>query len=182
MPSQRITVAKIGGLAADIVLQRMQEWSAARQTNNPNEWSPDQWPQPIRAEADAFANQLRAHAFAPPVVHFVEWADTWSMGDLFRRWLTPPDGPMPLAVFADQHEIFVYSMPDGGRLARHLVTVGPQQWTEANWFIARLHEAVETWQELVERALLVVLRYVVASSALDEEVTTSLQRLPDWLS
>jgi hypothetical protein len=50
------------------------------------------------------------------------------------------------------------------------------------WFIARLREAVAAWEKLVERATLVVLRYVVDASALDEEVTASLRSCPNWLS
>jgi hypothetical protein len=182
LASQRITVAKIGGVAADVALRRLQAWSAARQANDPNEWSPEQWPRQVRAEADDFADQLRAHGYTPPVVHNVEWADLWSMGDLFGRWLTPPDGPAPFVVHADQYEIFAYGLPDGGRLARHLAAAGPQQREETDWFIRRLREAIGAWQKLVERAALVVLRRVVGSSALDEEVTASLRRTPDWLS
>jgi hypothetical protein len=182
LASQRVTIAKIGGLAADVALQRLREWSAARLTHDPNEWSPGQWPQHVREKADAFADQLRAHAFTPPVVHFVEWADTWSMGDLFARWLTPPDGPAPVVVYADRHTIFAYALPDGGHLAQHLATAGPQQWEEADWFIGRLREAVGAWDQLVERSALVVLRSVVGPSASDEEVTASLRTISDWLS
>jgi hypothetical protein len=182
LASQRITVAKIGGIAADIVLQRIREWSAARQADNPREWSCEQWPQDVRKQADTFGDRLRAHAFIPPVVHFIEWTDMWSMGDLFGRWLSPLDGPSPLAVHADRFEIFVYALPDGGRLAQHLANAGPQQWTESDWFIARLREAVSAWQEFVEQAVIVVLREVVGGSGLDEDVMASLKRIPDWLS
>jgi hypothetical protein len=182
LASQRITVAKIGGLAADVALQRLRAWSAARQTDNPNEWSPAQWPEEVRQHADDFADQLRAHAFAPPVVHFIEWVDMWSMGDLFGLRLTPSDGPMPLVVYADRYEIFGYNLPDGGRLAQHLATAGAQQWEEMDWFIGRLLEALDAWQKLVERAMIIVLRKVLDASVLDEEVVASLKRVPDWLS
>ena len=182
MASQRITVAKIAGLAAKVALLRLQTWSAARRPNPPNEWSPAQWPQPVRAEADEFANRLRAHAFAPPVVYFAEWADLWSVGDLCQRWLSMPGGPLPVAVYADQHEIFAYALPDGGRLAQHLASAGPQQWPETDWFIARLREAIETWREVGEEAVLAVFRRVMGPSVLDVEVTASLQSVPDWLA
>ena len=181
MATQRVTIAKVGGIAADTIVLRLREWSAARQTDNPNLRSSEQWPQQVRREADDFADRLRAHGFAPPVVHFVEWVDMWSMGDLFWRWLTPLDGSMPLAVHADRFEIFAYVLPDGGRLSQHLTSTGPQQWVESDWFVGRLREAVVAWEELVDRAVVVVIREVVASSALDEEITASLKSVPDWI-
>jgi hypothetical protein len=182
LASQRITVAKIGGLAADVSLRRLQAWSAARQTRDPNEWSSEQWPQHVRAETDAFANRLRANAFTPPVIYFVEWADLWSMGDVFQRWLAPLEGPMPLAVLADQYEVFAYGLPDGGRLAQRLATAGTQQWPETDWLLGRLRDAIGDSEALVERAVLIVLRYVVGPSASGQDVRDSLRRVPDWLS
>src|SRR5204863_9187536 len=93
---------------------------------------PEQWPAPVRKEADEFAERLRANGLALPVCHFVEWADIRSMGDLFSRWLTPPNGPKPLAVFADQFEIYAYALPDGASLADYLCAAGPQQFTETD--------------------------------------------------
>lgn len=179
---QRITIAKLGGVGADVALERMQGWSAARRTDDPSLWSTEQWPDHVREQADDFADQLRENAFVPPVVHFVEWADMWSMGDLFSRWLTPPNGPGPLALYANRYQIFAYGLPDQRRLAQFLANAGPQQWTETDWFIGRLREAIMAWHELVERAVLVVLRYVVDGSASDEEVTASLRVNPAWLS
>lgn len=182
MALQRITVAKIAGISADVVLQRLQEWSAARQVDHPSEWSSEQWPQHVRKQADDFADRLRAHALTPPVVYYVEWSDLGSMGDLFGRWLTPSDNLNPLAIYASQYEIFWYALPDGGSLSRRLASPGSQQWQESDWFVGRLREAVGAWQELTERAVVVVLRRVVGGLVLDEEITASLKCVPDWLS
>lgn len=130
----------------------------------------------------AFAEQLRANALSPPVMHFVEWSDFWSMGDLFLWAFTPPGGPAPMVVHGDRFELYAYSLPDDGRLARHLSLGAPQGFPEANWFTARLREAIEACDQLVERAVLVVLRHVVGGSVLDEDISASLDRLPDWLA
>jgi hypothetical protein len=106
----------------------------------------------------------------------------WSMGDQFSRWLTPPNCPRPIGVLANRFELFAYRLPDGGRLADYLAAAGPQQFAETNWFIARLLEAVSAWDKLVAHATLVVLRSVVGASALDEDVTASLQTRAQWLS
>jgi hypothetical protein len=182
LASQRITVAKLGGVGADIVLERFRNWSEVRKVVHPHLWSPEQWPEDARRKADDFAERLRTHGFAPPVVYFVEWSDLWSMGDLFEHWLTPADGPMPHGIHANRYELFAYGLPDGGRLARYLASAGPQQWSETDWFIGRLRDAVEAWQALVDRAAIVVLRQVVDGSALDEEVKASLRSPPAWLS
>ena len=182
MASQRITIAKLAGVSGEIALQRFGAWASARNVANPNLWAPEQWPVPVRQEADDFAERLRANGLALPVCHFVEWADMWSMGDLFSRWLTPPNCSKPLAVHADRFEISAYALPDGGRLADYLSAAGPQQFTETDWFIARLLEAVTAWDKLVANATLVVMRSVVSGSALDEEVTACLQTRAPWLS
>ena len=93
MASQRITVAKVGGMAAEVVMVRLRDWVSARQTDDLTDWSSEQWPLSVRSRADAFADRLRSHALSLPVVHFAEWADLWSMGDVFSRLLTPPAGP-----------------------------------------------------------------------------------------
>ncbi|MBX7102859.1 MAG: hypothetical protein K1X57_02180 [Gemmataceae bacterium] len=182
MASQRITIAKLAGLYGDIALQRLAAWSSARDAVDPNEWSSEQWPDHVRHEADEFAERVREHGFSLPVCHFVEWSDLWSMGDLFTRWLTPPNCSWPIGVYANRYEIFAYGLPDENRLASYLAAAGPQQFAETDWFVARLREAVSSWETLVPRATLVVLRYVLSASASDEEVAASLEKLPEWLS
>jgi hypothetical protein len=79
------------------------------------------------------------------VVYFAEWADLWSMGDLFTRLLAPPDGPRPLIVHADRFEVYGYGLPDSGRLVQHLECAGPQQFVEYGWFVSQLQEAIRAW-------------------------------------
>jgi hypothetical protein len=148
VPSQRITIAKLAGLSGDIVLQRISAWSSARKNDDPNLWSSDQWPDRLRQEADNFAERLRAHGPALPVCHFVEWADMWSIGDLISRWLTPPNCSRPIGVNANCFEIFAYALPDEGRLANYLAAARPQQFSETDWFVTRLQEAVSAWEKL----------------------------------
>jgi hypothetical protein len=182
MASQRITIAKVGGLSADVVLRRLQAWSEARQTTDPNERSSEQWPAEVRSRADAFADQLRTHALIPPVITFIEWIDLWSMGDVFARWLSPLDGPGPFLIHANRFEIYGYRLPDDDRLRRHLATAGSQQFEEYDWFVSRLSEAVGAGEPLVDRAALVVLREVVGGLITDEELAESLSIVPDWIS
>lgn len=182
MASQRITIAKLAGVSGEIALKRMTAWSSARNVADPNLWAPEQWPDHVRQQADEFAERVRQYGLALPVCHFVEWADLWSPGDLISRWLTPPNCSKPISVHADRFEVFAYSLPDDNRLANYLAAAGPQQFIETDWFIARLLEAVRSWEKLVASATLVVLRKVVDGCALDEEVEASLKVIPEWLS
>jgi hypothetical protein len=179
LATQRITIAKIGGSAADLVLVRLREWSASRTDSDPSEWSSDQWPPSVRIAADVFADRLRANSLYLPIVYFFEWVDQWSMGDIFKRWLTPPDGKPPLAVFADRHQVFGYPLPDGSCLVRHLTTCGPQQFGEYDEYVDRLLGAVRTWDTVVERSALVVLREVVGGLVTDDELRESLPEVPN---
>jgi hypothetical protein len=181
MATQRVTIAKIGGVAAEVALRQMREWADARQSTEPHEWSSDQWPSNIRVQVDAFADRLRANSLSPPMLYFVEWSDLWSMGDLFHKWLSPPGGPSPLFICADRFEVYGYALPDDGRLGRHLTTTGPQQFDEYDQFVGRLREAVEAWQELAEPVALIVIREVVGGLITDEELKASLSVVPKWL-
>ena len=181
MATQRITIAKLAGVAADLVTQRFRKWSAARQAANPKEWSSDQWPPQVRALADELVDQIRSHSTCPPVLHYIEWIDMWAMGDLFDCWLTPPDCPYPHFVFTDNLQVYAYPLPDGGRLARHLANAGAQQFQEYDWYVQRLREAVAAWDQLVDHAILVVVRDVVGATVTDDQIRDSLTTAPDWL-
>jgi hypothetical protein len=67
-------------------------------------------------------------------------------------------------------------------LVQHLTGAGPQQFVEYGWFVGHLQKAIRAWQELVDRAALVVLREVVGGLVTDEELSDSLSIVPDWLS
>lgn len=104
------------------------------------------------------------------------------MGDLFPRWLSPTDGPVPFTIHANFHQVFAYRLPDGGRLAQYLGSVGPQQFTESDCFISRLREAVDAWKNCVDDAAIIVLRHSIRGSVLDEEIQGSLREAPTWLA
>jgi hypothetical protein len=183
LASQRVTVAKIGGAGAEVVLARFREWSATRLPDDPDCWIASEFfPADVRSQADAFAEVLRANALTPPVVHFVEYADLWSMGDVFDRWLSPPKGPKPFFVAANAYNLHAYELPDGRKLTKYLANAGRQQFDECNTYIRRLREAIHAWHKLVDCAVIVVLRHVIGGLVEDDEITASLQTVPPWLT
>jgi hypothetical protein len=182
LATQRVTIAKVGGDASDVIATKLHKWASARTSDDENFWSGDQWPAIIREEIDEFAEQIRSHSTSPPVIHFIEWVDMWSMFPDFEHWLTPPDGPVPVHICANRYTVYAYILPDGRRLERHLKGAGKQQWPESDWYIRRLRETVSAWERLVDRAVLVVLRLAFDVAVSDDEVRASLSRVPDWLS
>ena len=181
MATQRVTVAKLAGMAAGLVHHRLKGWPEFRLVSDPDEWSGDQWPPVVRDRVDTFVGLLRANAGCPPVVHFAERVDQWSMGDVFVRWLTPPEGAGPLVVYSDRFEVYGYTLPDDGRLWRYLAGAGPQQFPEYGWFVSDLKRAVGAWSELIDESLVLVIREVIGGLVTDEELAASLEHVPVWL-
>jgi hypothetical protein len=180
--TQIISVVKVAGPAGDFVWQRLRGWAAKRQGEPGGESSNRQWPPEVPQEADRLADLLRSHSGTPPVIHFVEWVDTWTMGDTIARWLIPVRGTDALRVYGERYELFGYFLPDEGVLARHLADAGSQQHPEAEWLVTRLQEALVSWDNLIDRAVLLVLRQVMGPTVTDEELLASLQAVPIWLA
>jgi hypothetical protein len=178
---QRVTIAKIGGDASDVVVATLRGWAATRTSDSESEWSGDQWPAHVRDRVDDLAELIRSHSTAPPVIHFIEWIDRWSMFPDFERWLTPPDGPVPIKLVANRYVVYAYVLPDSSRLKSYLKTAGKQQFPESDWYVRRLGEAVAAWERLIDKAVLVVLRWPFEGSWSDDEIRDSLSGVPDWL-
>ena len=183
MPTQRITLLKFSGVAGEEILQRFTAWSVARTPGEeePNGWGEEQWPDDVRRAADALADLLKAHAMQPPCLWACEWLDSWSMFDLFHRWLVPPKPQRPLVVYGDRYELHAYALPDRGRLKRRLAKAGKQQFPEYDWLITCLREAADAYAKVVDRAALVLIRQVLGGSLCDTELDEQLAKLPAWL-
>ena len=188
MATQRITVATIAGRAGEVVVGRFRDWSAARDRRDPSLWAPEQWPEPSRRAAEAFAVRVREHGYALPVVYFSEYLDAWSMGDVFERWLAPSGGNELLRIHADRFELFCYPLPDDEALARSLQealrphSLHERAASEYLWFLGRLLEAEEACVTVEGTAALVVLRAVLGRTRLEEEVAVAAGQVPAWLT
>jgi hypothetical protein len=181
LAAQRMSIVKVAGVAGDHLASRLREWAGLRTAETPSEWSPDQWPQSVRTQIDSIASLVRENATEPPVIHFVEWIDLWSMGDLFRSWLSPSGGETPLTVFGDRFEVYGHCLPDDGLLLRRLANDRKHQFPEAEWFLKRLDEAINAWQDVAGRSLIVVLREVTGGLVTDDELAKALDELPNWM-
>ena len=182
MASQRITIAKIGGVAGVAIGERIRRWAATRSAIDKTEWSPVQWPADVHLALDELVVALRQHCTAPPVLYFTQWIDLWSMGDIFKRGLTPRDATAPDEVHSQRCEVLSYRLPDEGRLLEHLQGCEAQQFREYEWYVSRLCEATKSWSELSDEATLLVIRETYGGLVTDEDVLEALTEMPNWLT
>jgi hypothetical protein len=160
MALQRFTVVKIAGEPGRVVSELFDSWRAARASGV----DPDQ----VRRAVDDFCEQLRQNGVALPVIYFSEWIDRWLMGDL----ATGPQvtrGNRFEAHCGSPAEAFVWADRCGN------------QFPEQRWLAMRLREAAGAWQLHAGSAVVLLVREVLGASTTDEEVTASLQVVPEWL-
>jgi hypothetical protein len=178
MASQYLSVAKIAGEASTETLRQFQEWSALRTCTNPCDWNPDQWPESARSAADNWAERLRAHGHEPPIIFFAEYVDLWSF--------CPPARFLEdhglIGVLADRYELFCLPLPLTSTATTELERLKTSgQWDEDRLFAGLTLDAADSWNKLVDQAVLVFLRLAVSGAVEDQEVLDSLTGLPDWM-
>src|SRR5207244_12856926 len=74
MATQRVSLAKIAGPTAHLVVEQFRLWHGLK--------CGDEFPDAVQRAFDECAVALRDHSSSPPVVYFSEWIDLWSMGDI----------------------------------------------------------------------------------------------------
>jgi hypothetical protein len=185
MATQRVIIAKVAGAAGDALFRRFRKGPKqnASSASEPN--TKGRTRAPTDHDLQEFVDHLRRDACQPPVVFYAEYADTWSMGDVFAR---PFRMRRHVArVDANNLEITVYRLPDGGRLEqfvrlmlrrKHLRERRPQ---EDRWFYTILLEALLSWESLVEDSVLLLVRDLVGGLLLDEEIERAAQQIPEWV-
>ena len=112
-------------------------------------WLVDDFAASLTTVADATRT-----AYLGDLTHFVEWADLWSMGDLIAQCLSAGNGAGAVRVYGERYEMSAHLLPDKGVLARHLANAGPRQHPETEWLVTRLQEALESWDKVTDRAVL----------------------------
>lgn len=156
MAVQRLIIAKITGDAGRAVLNLFAQLRQADADAR------------IADAVDRFCENLRANAYVLPVIYYSEWIDRWLMGDSIL--LTPP-------VEGKRFQACCMTSSQALERAAECRTQFPEQ----EWLSAHLREAAESWKPLVGESTIVLLREVFGPSTLDEEITASLQVVPDWI-
>lgn len=179
MPSQILTVAKIGGVSAELLRQRFLEWHNARRPREPSEFTPEDWPSKIRCRADAFADDLRKNAHAPPIIFYVEYVDLWSICPLQRHI----GEDYFLQIMGNRYELALVDLPLAPAVYQGLCHVieSKRGDDEDRLFGVVALKAASAWENIVEKAVLVFLRQVIGEHVEDHDIETSLDQSPAWI-
>ena len=146
MASQRLTIAKISGRAAELALDRFAFWASQRSTNDRTEWGPYQWPESVRSEADKWFEQLRQNSLSVPVLFYAEYNDYWSFCPP-TRFIGEVD-PRLLSIYANRFEGFCIRLPLAAELMESLETVRISgQWNEDRLFASLVIHAARDWDK-----------------------------------
>jgi hypothetical protein len=182
MPSQIITIVKVAGEAGRFLSDRFSRWLGERNAPNPNEFDPAQWPATTRIEIDRIVDHLRAHRHLPPVVYHSEHVDLWSGFDLFISLDMAERCP---SVMGDRYEVYSPTIDDpqawGRKVDETFARLAGTHQQETCWSLWRLKECVFAWGKIVPNSTIFVVRQIVAGLVTDEELTASLEEVPDWL-
>jgi hypothetical protein len=175
MATQRVLVLALGGKLAELVGEDMRRWSEARLTTAKDSWSPQDWPEHIRHEAESKVARLATAGFTPPVLYRSEHVDFWSMGDVFSAAIAGCNPECHFQLMLEGRELYAAWVA-----GNPVVTSPAKGCDEYKWLYQRLNEAIAAWGNLVDRRLIVIARSAIGGLWTDEEVADSLHSLPDW--
>jgi len=179
MASQVLTIAKICGESAGFVHQRFCKWHQLRSVGeDPNEWSPQQWPETVHEAANNWADSIREHCHQLPIFFFSEYVDMWSFCPPIRYL-----GHHQLyGVYTNRYELFSLQLPTNILIDEMSKLQKEGQHEEDRLFGQLILNAVCAWTELVSDAgTLVMIRRVVSGAVEDSEIEASLLEIPEWL-
>jgi hypothetical protein len=174
MASQRVLILAFAGPLADAIWSDVRRWGDARAPVGTDE-SPEDWPDDIRDEIDAFVENIVTGAFTPPVLYRSEHVDCWSMGDVFADALGKSDPDYSRQLRTTNHEIIATWVTGVERLG------SPRPGAdEYGWLHSRVNEAIAAWSEFADDRLLILVRTILGGLWTDDEVAASLESIPEW--
>jgi hypothetical protein len=171
MPTQRLSVARIGGAAGEAIWSQMRQWAAVEQEHEGEIVIP---------QADDLAIAIKQHDSNPPTLYFAEWIDLYSSGNRFTEIFTDMIGEDPLFASGVRHEILCPASLEDNRRSRGHRNSKRRQWPEERWYASRLAEAATAWLEIVPEAVVIVVREPLGPLYTDDEVIESLNLAPWW--
>lgn len=175
MATQRILLLTVGGLLADAVWQEVCRLSDARQSEDDNEWSSDDWPVGTQRDIDAFTEKIAASCFTLPILYRSEHVDCWSMGDVYELALVKKHPDCTRRLFTANHQVIATWVHfSEGIIPDHDAP------TETLWLYARINEAINAWGEFVENRLVILVRSPIGGLWTNDDVIDALRTIPLW--
>lgn len=140
---------------------------------------------------ESYAEQFRNHAADLPMIFFCEYIDPWTCGPIvpFIK-MDLENGELSrnsVHLCADRYSLYCYEFPDGGLLAREIKHalgrkhIRKRHAQEDRWAYSILQEAVHAWDTIADRAVIVVLEYLLNASVTDDVLADSLCVVPEWI-
>lgn len=174
MPSQKITILAVGGLLGDEIWKQAQRWSDQRTTDDPHEWSSEQWPLPAREQIDHLTESLLTEAFTPPILYWSQHIDLWSMGDIYADAMAVGSAES-IQLLTKRFEFYCRRIQGGEKVPRNVNEADEYRWIENH-----VQEAMTAWDGLVVERVMILIREVLGGSWTDGEVMDGLNQTPKW--
>lgn len=175
MASQRVLLLTIAGELADTIWNDIRQWSDARVAVASDEWSSDDWPDPIKHQVDHFVARLTTAGYLPPVLYRSEHVDCWSMGDVFETALVKGHPDYCRRLITESHEIIATWV----RFTEQIIPDEDSR-DETVWLYTHVNEAIAAWSTFAENRLVLLVRSVLGGLWEDDDVSNSLRGIPSW--
>jgi hypothetical protein len=153
MPTQRMTIATLTGLAASTVMDQFEQWQT--------------YPDPLAL--DKLCESIPSNAEALSIIYFNQWIDCWLMGND----LCGPD-----ALDGKRFQLTCIT----ATLAKEWAARCGKQFAEHQWLATRLTEAADCRGDLAQPYAVLVIREVIGPSRSEDEIQDAANTLPAWLT
>jgi hypothetical protein len=184
MPSQKITIVKVVGVAGKRLMGDFARFAEGGRTNAEEYEGVQIMSIEDQRRIDRLIDGLRRNSLQPPIVFFNEHVDSWSFGGDFDS-IFPGSNSGYLGLWFDSTEIRCCSLPDENQLLDELKKRSASRRAsipqELRWYWTILQQAVRAWDSLVIDATIVVIRDVIGGLVDDEEIEKSMTTVPMWL-
>jgi hypothetical protein len=175
MASQTILILAIGGRLGELVWNDICRWSAARLTDDPNEWAPEDWPADVQQAVNAFVRRFATFAFVPPVLHRCEYVDLWSMGMDYEEVFKELDIEAR-QLYTATYELYA-ARSNGTKLRSRRNRNGAP---DASLLRQGLNDAITNWKPIGRDRVILLVRHVFGALWDDHEIVDSLDKCPEW--
>ena len=181
MASQRMTLAKVGGLSASLLEQTIAHLAEAEHPPAIDDLYERKWSTSDRQSIDNLADSIKAHLYEFPVVYSTEWFDTWCMGDVYRSYLTPDLDFSPYRLEGDRHELHALTSAHSSTVARHITKKRRPRFQEETFLRTRLLECINSWGDTIPTFIIILIREPLGSLVCDSELEGLLDKAPSWV-
>ena len=181
MSIQRYTICKIGGAAAEPVLEKFKLWHARDQAVQESDSM--EWDAAELLIMKQFVDTLRTHSAELPVIYFSEYIDMWTVGSsLFPLLQNAPEAYLVRADFTMACVRIDPQLDISALIPKPVIRYESNQDQEDMWFLTHLWHSLRAWEKLIPTGAVVVIRESLGGPSPDDpEVLAKCREVPAWL-